>query len=85
MKKKLALLLSVLSIVMLLGACGAEDPTKVDYNGMSYDALKGDIIDSVEGVSLLSKEEMENKVATMEAAKETDSLEYQAYVKWLAA
>ena len=85
MKKKLALLLSVLSIVMLLGACGAENPTKVDYNGMSYDALKGDIIDSVEGVSLLSKEEMENKVATMEAAKETDSLEYQAYVKWLAA
>ena len=36
MKKKFALLLSVLSVVMLLGACGTQDPTTVDYNGVSY-------------------------------------------------
>ena len=40
MKKKIALFLSVLSVVMMLGACGATDPTKVDYNGVTYDELK---------------------------------------------
>ena len=39
MKKKLALFLSILSCVMMLGACGAGDPTKVDYNGYTYQQL----------------------------------------------
>ena len=39
MKKKIALFLSVLSVVMMLGACGTQDPTTVDYNGRSYDDL----------------------------------------------
>ena len=39
MKKKIALFLSILSCVMMLGACGAGDPTKVDYNGYTYDQL----------------------------------------------
>ena len=39
MKKKLALLLSVLSMIMMLGACGATDPTSVDYNGVTYEQL----------------------------------------------
>ena len=34
MKKKLALILSVLSCVMMLGACSTADPTTVDYNGV---------------------------------------------------
>ena len=38
MKKKIALFLSVLSVVMMLGACGT-DPTSVDYNGVTYDQL----------------------------------------------
>ena len=39
MKKKIALFLSVLSVVMMLSACGTTDPTKVDYNGVSYETL----------------------------------------------
>lgn len=39
MKKKIALLLSVLSVMMMLGACGVTDPTTVDYNGVTYDQL----------------------------------------------
>ena len=39
MKKKIALFLSVLSVVMMLGACGTQDPTTVDYNGVTYDQL----------------------------------------------
>jgi len=38
MKKKIACILSVLSVVMLLGACGT-DPTSVDYNGVTYEEL----------------------------------------------
>ena len=39
MKKKIALLLSVLMSALMLGACGT-DPTTVDYNGLSYSDLQ---------------------------------------------
>ena len=40
MQKKILLILSMCLIVLGLTACG-EDPTKVDYNGWTYDQLKG--------------------------------------------
>lgn len=39
MKKKFALVLSILAMVFVLGACGT-DPKDVDYNGTSYDDLE---------------------------------------------
>jgi hypothetical protein len=39
MKKKIALALSMVMMILVLGACGT-DPTTVDYNGSSYDDLK---------------------------------------------
>ena len=44
MKKKIALFLSVLSVVMMLGACGTQDPTTVDYNGVSYQELNQETV-----------------------------------------
>ena len=40
MKKKIALFLSVLSVVMMLGACGTEDSAAADYNGVTYEELE---------------------------------------------
>lgn len=41
MKKKILLMISMCLIVLGLTACGEADPTKVDYNGITYDQLKG--------------------------------------------
>ena len=65
MKKKIALFLSVLSVVMMLGACGAEDPTKVDYNGVTYDELKEESTKSAVILKDLSAEEIEKQLASM--------------------
>ncbi len=40
MKKKILLILSMCLIMLGLAGCG-EDPTKVDYNGYTYEQLKG--------------------------------------------
>jgi hypothetical protein len=42
MKKKIALALSMVMMILMLSACGT-DPTTVDYNGYSYDDLKDDL------------------------------------------
>ena len=42
MRKKIALALSMIMMVLLLGACG-KDPTTVDYNGKSYEDLKSEM------------------------------------------
>jgi len=39
MRKRIALALSMIMVVLVLGACGT-DPTTVDYNGHSYEDLK---------------------------------------------
>lgn len=40
MKKKIALVLGLVLMIFVLGACGKTDPTTADYNGTSYDELK---------------------------------------------
>lgn len=53
MKKKIALVLSVLMIMMMLGACGA-DPKSVDYNGYSYSDLSDQTCENVYFIAYLA-------------------------------
>lgn len=85
MKKKLALLLSVLSVVMLLGACSAEDPTKVDYNGVSYEELKEQSTTSAVILKDLSKEDIEKQIELLKGQGEEAKLPLELCEKWLAA
>lgn len=58
MKKKIALILSLCLMVLCMAACG-EDPTKVDYNGYSYDELKQEVQGMAEALTAMSDEEIE--------------------------
>jgi hypothetical protein len=86
MKKKIALLLSVLSVVLLLGACGAADPTTVDYNGVSYDQLYEDALSLGTVLKDASVEEIEEELAYLQ---QNGTEEYAIFIelceKWLAA
>ena len=86
MKKKIALFLSVLSVVMMLGACGAEDPTKVDYNGVTYDELKEQSTSSAVILKDLSEEKVKEQIELLkEQYGEEAGLTLELCEKWLAA
>lgn len=86
MKKKLALILSVLSVVMLLGACGAEDPTKVDYNGVSYEELKEQSESSAVVLKDFSQKQVQEQIDKMkEQYGDAAGLTLELCEKWLAA
>ena len=85
MKKKIALFLSVLSVVMMLGACGAEDPTKVDYNGVTYEELKNQSTNSAVILKDFSEEKIEEQIAILEEQGEDSALALELCEKWLAA
>lgn len=85
MKKKIALLLSVLSVVMLLGACGSEDPKKVDYNGRTYDELYEEIKYFGTGLAGASKEEVEQAGASFKERGEEYAILVELCDKWVAA
>lgn len=63
MRKKILLIISMCLIVLGLTACGKADPTKVDYNGYTYDQLKS---------------ACENTVASLEAMSDTEKASYLA-------
>ena len=85
MKKKIALFLSVLSVVMMLGACSAEDPTKVDYNGVTYEELKNQSTNSAAILKDFSEEKIEEQIAILEEQGEDSALALELCEKWLAA
>lgn len=86
MKKKLALLLSVLSVVMMLGACGAVDPTTVDYNGVTYDQLYEESLSLGTALANASKEDVENeKLYLQQNSGEEYAILIDLCDKWLAA
>ena len=53
MKKRIALALSMILMILMLGACGT-DPTTVDYNGHSYEDLQNDSSTSLTTVQQLA-------------------------------
>ena len=86
MKKKLALFLSVLSCVMMLGACSTADPTSVDYNGVSYEQLMQQSLSIGTALSQYSEEQIVEQIAYFEANyPEEAALDIELCNKWLAA
>ena len=55
MRKKIAFALSMILMMLMLGACGT-DPTTVDYNGVSYDQLLANTCGTVESLTTLPEE-----------------------------
>ncbi|MBR2045717.1 MAG: OadG family protein [Agathobacter sp.] len=86
MKKKLALFLSVLSVVMMLGACGAADPTTVDYNGVTYDQLYNQSLSLGTALAGATEEQVEQEMMFLQQNYgEQAALEIGLCEKWLAA
>ena len=69
---------------MMLGAGGKQDPTTVDYNGVTYDQLYEASISAVEFVSKLPKEQMQ-QYADLTKFEEEYALTVELCKKWLAA
>ena len=55
MKKKISLMLAMCLMIFGLTACG-EDPTKVDYNGYTYNQLKDEVEATADALTTLSDE-----------------------------
>ena len=85
MKKKIALFISVLSVVMMLGACSTQDPTTVDYNGRTYDSLYDDSVNAGTAFKGVSAENISKMMAEFQAAGEKYALEADLCAKWLDA
>ena len=85
MKKKIALFLSVLSVVMMLGACGTTDPTTVDYNGVTYNQLYEQSVSLGTALEGKTVEEVKTEMANLLAAGEEYAIFADLCDKWLAA
>ena len=86
MKKKLALILSVLSCVMMLGACSTADPTTVDYNGVTYEQLYQQSTSVGTALAGYSVSDIHEQIAYFEANyPEEAAMDIDLCNKWLAA
>lgn len=85
MKKKIALFLSVLSVVMMLSACGSTDPTKVDYNGVSYDKLYEQSVSIGTALKDSSVEDVKTEMENLASAGEQYAIFADLCGKWLDA
>jgi len=85
MKKKIALLLSVLSVVMMLGACGTQDPTTVDYNGVSYNELYQESLQLGTALAGATAEQVQAEILNLSTYGEEAALYVDLCNKWLDA
>ena len=85
MKKKIALFLSVLSVVMMLGACGTQDPTTVDYNGVTYAQLYEQSVSLGTALKDATPEAIEAEMKDLAAAGEQYAIFADLCAKWLDA
>ena len=85
MKKKIALLLSTILMVLVLGACGA-DPTAFEHKGVTYDELYKVSTTLVAGLSSMTDEELQTEISNnMNSNTEDAVLVTELCEKWLAA
>ena len=85
MKKKIALFLSVLSVVMMLGACGTQDPTTVDYNGRSYDDLYKESVELGTALAGLTEAQIQVEIEKLSQYGEEGAIYVDLCNKWLSA
>jgi Na+-transporting methylmalonyl-CoA/oxaloacetate decarboxylase gamma subunit len=77
MKKKIALMLSILSILsVLLCGCGT-DPADVDYNGYTYDELLNNVYTDIQIVQNLSESLSEYGITVDDLYTHTYSADYE--------
>lgn len=62
MRKKISLILGMCLMILTFSACG-EDPTKVDYNGYTYEQLKEDMETKVSALLNMSDEQARQYMA----------------------
>jgi sodium pump decarboxylase gamma subunit len=85
MKKKIALLLSTILMVLVLGACGA-DPTTFEHEGVTYDSLYKTSNELVASLSKMTEEQLQQSITYYEGQEgEEAALVVEWCVKWLAA
>ena len=85
MKKKMALFLSVLSVVMMLGACGTQDPTTVDYNGKSYNELYEESVELGTALAGLTETQIQAEIVKLSQYGEEGAIYVDLCNKWLDA
>ena len=85
MKKKIALFLSVLSVVMMLGACGTQDPTTVDYNGVSYNELYQESLQLGTALGKASEADIQKQIEGLSGYGEETAILVDLCYKWLDA
>ena len=87
MKKKISLILAMCLMVLGLTACG-EDPTKVDYNGYTYEQLKTEVETTAGALADMTTEQAEASLEQYSSAASGDQ-QYQILVdmmtRWLEA
>lgn len=69
MRKKIAMALSMLIVMLMLGACGT-DPTTVDYNGHSYNDLETETYQNVSAVAQLASFIAQNGLTEADMTKD---------------
>lgn len=85
MKKKIALLLSTILMVLVLGACGA-DPTTFEHKGVTYENLYKQSNELVTRLSSMTEEELQQTITYYEGQEgEEAALVVEWCEKWLAA
>lgn len=78
MKKKISLILGMCLMILGLTACG-EDPTKVDYNGYTYDQLKSDVEMTAQALAQMTEEQTQEAL-TQYTSMAAENEQYQILV-----
>ena len=85
MKKKIALLLSTILMVLVLGACGA-DPTTFEHKGATYESLYNTSNELVTSLSSMTDAQLNEAITYYEAQEgEEAKIVVEWCTKWLAA